>query len=294
MSSEDDSKHVAKLSTGPKLLLPFLVGSLAGFLGSLIGVGGGIILTPLLTGLMGLSQHQAHGTSLVAVSLSSIMGALAYYRGRAVDPLAALVVTIGAILTARFGAAYSRYVDGKRLRKYFGVFVIFAGVLTLFKGISYIRTPATTGSNANLVQFPDVSEARQLSRGLVMPLAVAGSIAGFLSGLMGIGGGTIVVPVLATIGGFSQQLAQGTALAAMVLPAITGATTHWKLGHVQTELLTGLLLGISLGSWLGGGVALRLPYVRLLQVSSLLFVLMGVRIVTTATPSRSKPPRAAS
>ncbi|KAK4532078.1 hypothetical protein CCYA_CCYA10G2935 [Cyanidiococcus yangmingshanensis] len=271
-----------------KLALSMAVGFLAGFLGSLIGVGGGIIMTPLLTSLVGLSQHRAHGTSLVAVSLSSITGALAYYRGHALEPVAALIVTVGALLTVSAGAAWSSRVDGNQLRKYFGVFVMFAGVLSFLKGLSYVRASTMNLSTEGNTQLFHNTQGHHYSLGFALTIGVVGCIAGFLSGLMGVGGGTIVVPVLSLVGGFSQRAAQGTALMAMVLPAMAGSITHWRLGHVQSELLLGLLTGVSLGSWFGGGVALRLPYIRLLQVSSLLFVLIGARIIVTANSSSSK------
>lgn len=272
----------SKSALAARIVLSGLIGLTAGFLGSLIGVGGGIIMTPLLTSVAGLSQHEAHGTSLVAVSFSSCVGALAYARGRAVHLTAALIVALGAVLTASAGAAYSSRVKSALLRKYFGVFVLIIGVLNFLRslGLMYVQNTGTSSSAA--LSLGDNSGDLPRTMRIALTIGAAGCIAGFFSGLMGVGGGTIVIPFLSYIAGFGQREAQGTALAAMVLPSFSGAVTHSRLGHVKNELLFGLLGGVLFGSWIGSGVALRLPYTRLLQVSAVLFVAMGIRSIVTA------------
>ena len=101
-------------------------------------------------------------------------------------------------------------------------------------------------------------------------------LSGFLSGLLGIGGGTINVPTLVLLG-FSQTVAQGTALMAMVFPSIRGAYTHFKLGHVRTERLPGLVAGALLGGFLGASTALRLQEGTLRVVCSGIFAMIGVK-----------------
>lgn len=69
---------------------------------------------------------------------------------------------------------------------------------------------------------------------------------------MGIGGGTLMVPVLTLVIGLPQKIAQGTALAAMVLPAMMGCYTYLSKGCVKLHILPGLLTGVSVGASLGG------------------------------------------
>ncbi|KAJ9436863.1 hypothetical protein DIPPA_30464, partial [Diplonema papillatum] len=76
----------------------FGVGTAAGFLGSLIGLGGGFVAVPLLTGTLKLTQHQAHGTSLAAVTATGTFGALSYGSVGSVDVTAAMAIACGVCL----------------------------------------------------------------------------------------------------------------------------------------------------------------------------------------------------
>ena len=86
-----------------------------------------------------------------------------------------------------------------------------------------------------------------------------------------------MVPVLVLGAGLSQHLAQGTSLAAMVFPSLVGAYTHWRLGHVRSELLLPLLFGVFLGAFLGGKVALGLPEAGLRLLFAVILLLMSLR-----------------
>ena len=82
-----------------------------------------------------------------------------------------------------------------------------------------------------------------------MALLAAGVFTGFLSGMMGIGGGSIMVVAMVLLTGFSQYTAQGSSLLAMVPAGAVGAYTHWRLGNVVTKVLPGLICGIIIGTY---------------------------------------------
>lgn len=109
-----------------------------------------------------------------------------------------------------------------------------------------------------------------------------GSLTGFLSGLLGIGGGTINVPVLVLLS-FSQKVAQGTALLAMVLPSIRASLVHRKLGHVVAPILPALILGAITGGFLGSSTAVVLPDQILRIVCSVCFAAIGIRYMSKKT-----------
>lgn len=89
--------------------------------------------------------------------------------------------------------------------------------------------------------LPPIAEALTLWVKVVIFL-LAGSFTGFLSGMMGVGGGTIMVPAMVLVAGFTQYTAHGTSLLAMVPIGFAGAYTHWRLGNVSTGILPGLIL----------------------------------------------------
>jgi uncharacterized membrane protein YfcA len=112
----------------------------------------------------------------------------------------------------------------------------------------------------------------------------AGAFTGFLSGMMGVGGGTIMVPVMVLLAGFGQHLAQGTSLLVMVPAGAIGAFTHWKLGNVETGILYGLIPGILLGTYLGGHLAHFIPDNGLRLIFAAIMIILGIRYAQTSSP----------
>ncbi|WP_234554184.1 sulfite exporter TauE/SafE family protein [Thermus caliditerrae] len=221
--------------------MSFVIGLLGGGFGGLVGLGGGTVMIPLMVGILRLSQHKAHGTSLVAVFFTGLMGAITYGLQGSLRLEAALLLAATAILTARLGARYAHSLAEKDLKRAFGLFLLFVAFLLLLK--PYL---APVG----------------LVRGTLaesFTLLLTGSFTGFLSGMMGVGGGTIMVPAMVLLLGMDQHTAQGTSLLAMVPASLVGAYTHHRLGNVESTLAMGLVPGVFLGTFLGGETAHFLP-----------------------------------
>lgn len=107
-----------------------------------------------------------------------------------------------------------------------------------------------------------------------------GIVAGLTSGLIGIGGGIIIVPVLVLFFGFSQQLAQGTTLALMVPPlGAFAAWTYYRQGYVDIKTAVLICLGFLVGSVLGADLALRLPSEILTRIFGAILVAIGVKML---------------
>ncbi|HNS56405.1 MAG TPA: sulfite exporter TauE/SafE family protein, partial [Smithellaceae bacterium] len=108
-------------------------------------------------------------------------------------------------------------------------------------------------------------------------LLLTGLGTGFLSGMMGVGGGAIMVPVMVLLVGFTQHVAQGTSLLVMVPAGVVGALTHQRLGNVVPELLWGLIPGLLLGTYLGGNFAYLLPENALRNIFAVIIIWIGLR-----------------
>lgn len=244
-----------------------IIGLAAGFFGGLVGIGGGVIMIPLMVGVLGMSQHLAHGTSLVALVFTGITGAVTYFYSGSVDLVAAALLAATAIFTARSGARFANALPEWKLKRYFGGFLIFVALLLLLK--PYLP---------------------QIGGGLVegwLKIAIfllVGAFTGFLSGMMGVGGGTIMVPAMVLLAGFTQHMAQGSSLLAMVPVGIVGAFTHWRLGNVKTNILPGLIPGILAGTYLGGSLAHMLPEVALRLIFAAVLIRTGVKNMRTPQP----------
>lgn len=116
------------------LLFLLLIGLLAGILSGMIGIGGGIIMVPLLL-LFGLSQHEAQGTSLAVLSVPvTLLAAINYYKSGYVDWKYAAIIAIFFVIGGYFGSKFAIQIDQKILKKIFGVaLLLVAGKLLLGK-----------------------------------------------------------------------------------------------------------------------------------------------------------------
>jgi hypothetical protein len=246
--------------------MSFAIGLIAGFFGGLVGLGGGVIMIPLMVGISRLTQHKAHGTSLVALVFTGISGAITYALKGSVDLMAAILLATTAIFTARGGARFAHALPEWKLKRSFGGFLIFVSLLLLLKPyLSHLAQPATGWAKVVILLF-------------------TGVFTGFLSGMMGVGGGTIMVPAMVLLAGFGQHSAQGSSLLAMVPAGGVGAYTHWRLGNVVTNLLPGLIPGVFIGTYFGGSLALILPEAALRVIFAAVLIWTGVRYLRTPRP----------
>jgi hypothetical protein len=244
----------------------FIIGLVAGIFGGLVGLGGGVVMIPLMVGILKMSQHHAHGTSLVALVFTGIAGAITYTMKGSMDIVASILLASTAIFTARAGAHYAHALAEWKLKRSFGGFLILVSLLLLSK--------------------PYLTSLSESSAGLqkIVMLLVTGIFTGFLSGMMGVGGGTIMVPAMVLLAGFSQHVAQGISLLAMVPAGGVGAYTHWRLGNVKTALLKGLIPGILIGTYLGGTLAHVLSEAALRISFAAVLIWTGIRYLRTKAP----------
>jgi uncharacterized membrane protein YfcA len=247
-------------------LSSFVIGFTAGIFGGLAGLGGGLIMIPLMVGVLKLSQHKAHGTSLVALVFTGISGAITYALNGAIDIPAAVLLALTAVFTAPLGARYAHTLAEWKLKKSFGAFLIFCSALLILK--PYL---------ANIIGIiPGYAK--------IIMFLITGAFTGFLSGMLGVGGGTIMVPIMVLLAGFTQHVAQGTSLLVMVPTGGIGAFTHWKMGNVAIEILFGLIPGIILGTYLGGNFAYLFSDNVLRSIFVFVILWMGIRYIKAPTP----------
>ena len=238
-----------------------VIGLAGGAFGGLVGLGGGVIMIPLMVLLGKLTQHAAHGTSLVAIVFTGLIGAIAYFLHGYVDWKASLILAVCAVCTARVGALYAHSLPERKLKKAFGFFLVFVALFLISKdfimGSSY---------HAGSVMYYII-------------LFLTGIFTGFVSGMMGVGGGGIMVPPLVILIGMPQHLAQGTSLLAMVPGSAMGAATHYKLGNVAKKIAPGLAAGAAIGGYFGATFAHFVPEFHLKLIFAIVSIWMGIRYI---------------
>jgi len=237
-----------------------VTGFLAGFLGGIAGLGGGVVMVPMLSLVVGLQQHKAHGTSLSAIFVTAAVASLTYGHYGHVPLLLSLVLALFSSLAAFWGARFTRKISGFTLRKWFGWFLV---IVALSMALGDIKIFSHGIFKGGIVFWTVV--------------IVTGFLSGFLSGTLGIGGGTLRVPFLVLLLGLPQWSAQGASLFAMIPTSFVGAITHWKMGHVEMKIAPWLWVSISLGALFGGIVAHYLPALVLRRIFAVIVGLIAVR-----------------
>lgn len=239
------------------------VGVLAGVASGLFGVGGGVVIVPGLVLVAAFGQRLAHGTSLTAIVPIAVVGAAGYATAGEVDVVVAGLVAAGALVGAPLGVAALARVPQRRLQVAFAVLLVLAAArLVMDAG------DPTAGAGRGTVDAVGA-----------LGYVLTGLASGGLAGLMGVGGGVIIVPLLTLGFGFPLVLAKGTSLAVIVPTALIGTVRN--LHHGTTDLRAGLLVGVGgvVTAWLASQVSLGLDPVVSAWTFAALLVLVGVRLV---------------
>ncbi|KAL0032211.1 hypothetical protein WJX77_011097 [Trebouxia sp. C0004] len=313
-SSEASSNKVAavhqvdaaSLAKAHKLSVP--VGVLAGVFGSFVGVGGGVLIVPLLTGACkALPQRLVSGTSLVAVVSTALASSYTYVSHGVVDAAAALVISCCAVLTAPLGANLTATLNATALKKILGYFLVAVAFLVPLKSLLFQNRKASVTPEETTVPSDDsvpsktpagvslshlsqsaLSGLKDMSWTTTILLGVTGATAGVASGLLGIGGGTVVTPLLAILTPLSQAGVLGSSLLAMVPPSCVGLAQHARLGNVDWRMAAGLAAGTAVGSFAGSKVAVDAPAGVLEGIFSVGMLFLGWRTLSGASKAVQK------
>ncbi len=250
-------------------LAGILPGLAAGVAGGFFGVGGGTVLVPILTGIYRLTQHQAHGTSLAIVGATSLVSVVIYALHGNVSWWLAAITGLASVLTARWGARLATKTPAHRLARAFAVLLIVVAIRMVW-AVPAGAIPVTLGSST------------------VAIAVVTGALAGLLSGYMGVGGGTVVVPMFTMLLGMSQQSAQGTSLAVILVTAPAGAIEHHRHGNVVLRLVPPLAVGAAIGGPLASLVVQPLPQILLARAFAVFLAASAVHLWWRAGRTRAQ------
>lgn len=257
-------------------MIALLIGVAAGLMSGLMGVGGGVVMIPLMTAFLGLSQHKAHGTSLAVIVFTAISGAITYGWKGHTDLFIAAELAAGAIVGARIGALAMNRIDSRQLRLAFAVFLLLVGLRMLLP----------------LPQSSVTFSARAVD-GFVVVLTI-GLVAGVLSGIMGVGGGIIMVPAMVLILALGQQDAQGISLLVIIPTAIVGASTHLKKGNVVPSIVPWIAATSILAAIVGSSLAIGPLKSVLTQIFGLFLLFTSVQMIVTARKQAGSHPKKAT
>lgn len=249
-----------------------LSGAVAGGAAGLFGVGGGLLLVPMLTGFFHVGQHKAHGTSVAVIGATALAALIVYGAHSNVAWATAAVVAMGSLVSAPLGARWATRVSPRRLRLAFSVFIALVGIRLLWEAPAVAAEPVMSGWGGAAFS-------------LVLGVGV-----GLLAGFLGVGGGMLSVPAFTLLFGMTQQQAQGTSLAVIMVTGPAAAIEHARHGNVVWRMVPILALGAVLGAPLASWAAQDLPHAILVRTFAVFLLVNAVHTwIRTRTGQKSTP-----
>ncbi len=237
------------------------VGLGAGTLGSVLGVGGGIIMVPALT-FIGLPPQQIASTSLFAVTSTSVSSTMAYSRQKRIDYRTGLEMAAFAIPGAILGAFISGSISAPDFKLYFGILLILVGIYIVYRN--------------SILKEKSQPNGRPAFRAAVYGSTFA---AGIISSLFGVGGGIIFVPMMLLALGMTMHRAAPTSQLTLLITSLTGVFTHAALGHPDYVYALALAGGAFVGAQIGAKWSRSVKDVLLQRMLGIVLIAVAVKFI---------------
>lgn len=255
------------------IIIFLVLGLSVGIFGTLVGIGGGLVLVPIFILFMsegGIYPYfhtaaQIVGTSLFVVFTNSLSGSIAYVRQKRVFFDAAIPFALATLPGAFIGSYVADSFDSKALDFYFGCFLLITALLMCWN--THKKPPANT-----LTLDKNFRYNKPL--GVVLSLFV-----GFISSIFGIGGGTIHVPVMVYLLSFPVHIATATSQFVLACSSLSGVISHVLLDHVIWIPALCLGLGASIGAQIGARVSKKTKSRSILLLLALAVFSVGLRLI---------------
>lgn len=277
------------------MIAAVILGLVIGVALGALGGGGSILAVPVLVYVAGQSASAATATSLVAVGAASAVGAMGHAKGGNIRWGAAAAFIATGIPGSWAGAQVNESIDGEVLLLAFSGLILVAAyrmltacpsctkageeeALALEAAADAVITEPGVGGTTTVVETEPPATTTALAAGrarAVLPVVLAGTVVGFLTGLFGVGGGFVIVPALTLALGMSMPAAIATSLVVIVGNASVSLGFR-GLGAVDWSLAVPFTLTMLIGSLVGSLNSHRLPAERALQAFAVLLVLVAL------------------
>ena len=271
------------------ILTAFIVALSSGFLGALLGLGGGVVMVPLLVFILDVPIHLAAGASIVAVVATSSVSASGYVRDEITNMRLGMFLEMATTLGAVTGASIMVGISESVLRTIFALSLLYAAVIMWYQmrntGRSWVpmendwlANKLNLGSN-----YFDSARGETIDYGVSrsFPTFIISYIAGVISGLLGIGGGGVKVPAMNVISSVPMKAAVATSNFMIGVTASASALVYIRNGFCDGFITAPVVLGTLIGSFIGAKVAIRVRGVVLKRIFIIILLILGVRMLAS-------------
>lgn len=247
-----------------EILAYLLIGCCVGGIGSMLGIGGGVVIVPLLTFVFDFTPAEAIGSSMFVVLLNALSGTIGYLRQKKVCWDAAWKFALATVPGAFLGSYASEFLRGK-------LFYLVCGIFFFCFAINMYRKACSSNADSGSEEVPEKYNWQ---------FGVASSVVvGFIASILGIGGGVIHVPMMTYVLKFPVKVAIATSTAILAVSAISGVILHAYLGHIVWVTAFGLGIGASIGAQIGVRLAVKTKSTMLMKCTSVLVMLTAIKFL---------------
>lgn len=260
-----------------------LAGGLTGMVGSLLGLGGGVFLVPLLALGMGLPPRTAVAASLVAVIASSATATTVYMRRGLVNVSLAFMLLLATSTGGLLGGSIAEFISARTL---YGIFsaTLFIIAIVVTSRSKFRNVLDDSELDVGRLGGRVVENGRTLSYLMLRtPLAMTVSLAaGAISGLLGVGGGVVMVPVLNAFCGIPIRVAAATSAFMVGTTAAVSAFLYVGRGDMDPFITAAIALGSLPGSALGTRLSRKMPVRSIKGILATSLILVALRLFLAA------------
>tara|TARA_B100001750_G_scaffold103487_1_gene81866 strand:- start:343 stop:1182 length:840 start_codon:yes stop_codon:yes gene_type:complete len=254
---------------------------IAGIIGSLLGLGGGIILVPALTILFNIPIHEAIGVSFIGVLVNSSSSSLVYIKNRITDMRLSSILELGAVTGSIIGAYTALLIESNILSTIFGI------VLGYIAIDMYRKLKKNSVNNNRELESGDEREYFDESTNETIKYYVTREkegtilsiIGGVFAGLLGLGGGAIFVPIMNRIMKVPIKVAIATSSFMIGITSLVGALIFFNNGFIDVAIASPIILGIFFGAQIGSRVNKVIDKKILTNIFCLVLIYIALRMI---------------
>ena len=255
-----------------EIIIGFFLSVIAGLIGSMIGIGGGIIISPYLS-YLNYFPSQISSTSLISVFSTSLSSSIVFYKKKIISNRIGLIISVFSIPGTYFGVLLSKMFSLSEFKFYFAFILVGASLYLILK--SRLKK---NGLNETSYKFENRSDDSNFFYIRLSLIILISFFAGILSSSFGIGGGIVFVPTLIIFLGFNMNQAAATSQFALLFTSVSGLIFYIYYGYPNYSM--GFIL--SIGSLIGGSIGSKLstkisPY-SLQKIFSIILLIVSIKL----------------
>lgn len=260
-----------------------LVGAfLAGLLGSLTGLGGGVIIIPLLTLGLGVNIHYAIGASIISVIATSSGSAAAYVKEGITNVRIGMFLEMATTISAIVGVIIATYIDANSIMVVFGLILLFSAFMMLKKKIDHSDNEKTSALASYFKlngSYPTEDGVKQYAVHNVIGGCAMMFVAGTLSGLLGIGSGALKVIGMDNIMKIPFKVSTTTSNFMIGVTAAASAVIYLHKGQINPAIAMPVSLGVILGATLGAKILIKTKTGKLKWIFAVVITFLALQMI---------------